>query len=96
VTVPGDKCPRIQAEFLAEQERELGPLLYRQEYQCEFMDAAETIFATALVERRRGALDRRGGDAGLRLSGGGAISPGYPELSAAPPVGRPLFVDAVD
>jgi hypothetical protein len=64
----------------------LGPLLDRQEYQCEFMDAAETIFATALVERRRGALDRRGGDAGLRLSGGGAI---YRQSRISRAFGRP-------
>jgi Terminase large subunit, T4likevirus-type, N-terminal len=50
-TIRADQCTRIPADLLAEQERELGPLLFRQEYQCEFMDAAETIFATALVER---------------------------------------------
>jgi Terminase large subunit, T4likevirus-type, N-terminal len=51
VSVPAHQCRRISAEFLDEQERELGPLLFRQEYLCEFMDAAETLFATALVER---------------------------------------------
>jgi hypothetical protein len=51
IEVPATGCPRIGADFLAEQERELGPLLYRQEYLCEFVDAAETLFATALVER---------------------------------------------
>jgi Terminase large subunit, T4likevirus-type, N-terminal len=50
-TIRADQCSRIPTDFLAEQERELGPLLFRQEYCCEFMDAAETIFATALVER---------------------------------------------
>jgi hypothetical protein len=51
VEVPAAACPRIGAEFLAEQERELGPLLFRQEFGCEFADSAETLFATALVER---------------------------------------------
>jgi hypothetical protein len=51
IEIPATECPRIPAEFLAEQERELGPLLYRQEYGCEFVDSAETLFATALVER---------------------------------------------
>jgi hypothetical protein len=51
VEIPATECPRISAEFLAEQERELGPLLYRQEYLCEFVDSAEALFATALVER---------------------------------------------
>lgn len=51
VLVPAGECPRISSEFLAEQERELGPLLYRQEYGCEFVDSAETLFGAALVER---------------------------------------------
>jgi hypothetical protein len=51
VSVPAAACSRISAEFLLEQERELGPLLFRQEFNCEFMDAAETVFATALIER---------------------------------------------
>jgi hypothetical protein len=51
VTVPAHECRRISPEFLAEQERGLGPLLFRQEFLCEFCDAAETLFATTLVER---------------------------------------------
>ena len=35
---------------MREQERELGPLLYRQEYGCEFVDDAEALFSSALVE----------------------------------------------
>jgi Terminase large subunit, T4likevirus-type, N-terminal len=50
VEIPAEKCPRIPAEFLREQERELGPLLYRQEYCCEFVDDAEALFASELVE----------------------------------------------
>jgi hypothetical protein len=50
IEIPATACRRIPAEFLAEQERELGPLLYRQEYLCEFVDSAETLFATAIVE----------------------------------------------
>jgi Terminase large subunit, T4likevirus-type, N-terminal len=50
VEVPAEDCPRIPAEFLAEQERELGPLLFRQEYRCEFVDSAETLFSSELVE----------------------------------------------
>jgi hypothetical protein len=49
--VPAPACPRISPEFLAEQERELGPLLYRQEFLCEFVDSAETLFSSELVER---------------------------------------------
>jgi Terminase large subunit, T4likevirus-type, N-terminal len=50
VEVSAERCPRIPAEFLREQERELGPLLYRQEYCCEFVDDAETLFASEIVE----------------------------------------------
>jgi hypothetical protein len=50
IEIPAEKCPRIPAEFLEEQERELGPLLFDQEYRCQFVDAAETLFASELVE----------------------------------------------
>ena len=50
VEVTAEQCPRIPGEFLAEQERELGPLLYRQEYCCEFVDDAEALFSSELVE----------------------------------------------
>ena len=55
IEISAEKCPRIPPEFLEEQQRELGPLLYRQEYACEFVDSAETLFSSALVER---AFDR--------------------------------------
>jgi hypothetical protein len=50
IEIPAERCPRIPADFLTEQERELGPLLYRQEYQCEFVDDAEALFASEMVE----------------------------------------------
>jgi Terminase large subunit, T4likevirus-type, N-terminal len=50
LSVTAEQCPRIPPEFLAEQERELGPLLYRQEYACEFVDDAETLFSSEIVE----------------------------------------------
>ena len=33
VEVPASKCPRLSKEFLAEELRELGPQMYRQEYE---------------------------------------------------------------
>jgi hypothetical protein len=48
--VTAEQCPRIPGEFLEEQRRELGPLLFRQEYNCEFVDDAETLFSTEIVE----------------------------------------------
>jgi Terminase large subunit, T4likevirus-type, N-terminal len=50
IEVTAEQCPRIPADFLREQERELGPLLFRQEYACEFVDDAEALFSTEIVE----------------------------------------------
>lgn len=50
IEIPAERCPRIPQDFLLEQERELGPLLFRQEYQCQFVDDAETLFSSAIVE----------------------------------------------
>ena len=44
------ECPRISSEFLEEEERTLGPLMFAQEYQCRFEDTAQSAFATALIE----------------------------------------------
>lgn len=40
VRVTAHDCPRITAEDLAEERRALGPLIYAQEYECEFLNAA--------------------------------------------------------
>ena len=45
-----EDCPRISKEFLADEERALGPFLYRQEYLCEFLDDESSIFPTALID----------------------------------------------
>ena len=44
-------CPRIPAAFLKEERRTLGEWWFRQEYGCEFMDAATQIFTRADVDR---------------------------------------------
>lgn len=44
VQVAADKCPRITADFLAEERRRLGELWYRQEYFCEFIDLMGSLF----------------------------------------------------
>jgi hypothetical protein len=49
VKVTADQCPRITREFLAEEERELGPRWYRQEYHCSFEDAVDSVFTHADV-----------------------------------------------
>lgn len=49
--VPATECPRITAEFLAEELRELGPLRYASEYDCQFVDTEESFFPSTLIER---------------------------------------------
>jgi hypothetical protein len=48
------ECSRIPAEFLEEERAVLGPLWFRQEFLCEFVDNGATMFDRELVE---GALD---------------------------------------
>ena len=51
VRVPASQCPRLTPEFLAEEKRELGLMMYRQEYELEFLDDAECMFSVELIER---------------------------------------------
>jgi hypothetical protein len=45
VCVPADRCPRISREFLAEEERSLGPRWFRQEYLCSWEDVVDAVFS---------------------------------------------------
>lgn len=47
------QCPRLASrpDFLAQEERDRGPLLYRQEYLCEFVSDGESVFASEIIER---------------------------------------------
>lgn len=46
-----EECPRISREFLDEERRALGALWYRQEYECEFVEAESQVFARDLIDR---------------------------------------------
>lgn len=48
--VKAEECPRIPAEFLAEEKRELPAAWYRQEYGCEFMDTSDQLFRLEDIE----------------------------------------------
>lgn len=48
--VPATDCPRISAEFLEEERRNLGDWWFRQEYLCEFMDAEKSAFRPEDIE----------------------------------------------
>lgn len=45
--ITASECPRISREFLAEEEKALGPRWFRQEYGCSFEDAVDSVFASS-------------------------------------------------
>lgn len=45
-------CPRIPEEFLKEERETRGERRYRQEYECEFQDAAGSVFDVSLMLTR--------------------------------------------
>jgi hypothetical protein len=45
VKVTAEQCPRIPADFLAEERRALGERWYRQEYLCSFEDTLDAVFS---------------------------------------------------
>ncbi len=49
-TVTADQCPRISAEFLAQEKRELGTHYFRQEYYAEFFARDDAVFDPALIK----------------------------------------------
>jgi len=50
IRVSADQCPRISAEFLAEERRELGEARFAEEYQLAFLDSNEAAFSTAIID----------------------------------------------
>ena len=42
--VPAERVPRIPPDFLAAEPRALGDAWYRQEYGCQFLASADTVF----------------------------------------------------
>jgi hypothetical protein len=45
VRVNAAQCPRISKEFLDEEMRRLGPTVFQQEYDLEFIDAADSMWS---------------------------------------------------
>lgn len=51
IELTAEQCPRISAEFLKSERAEIGETLYRQEYNCEFIDNNTSAFSSALIEQ---------------------------------------------
>lgn len=49
--ITAEQCPRISAAFLAEEKALKGEWFYLQEYFCRFMDAIDSAFRAADIER---------------------------------------------
>lgn len=49
--IPATECPRISAEFLAEERESMGPFWFEQEYMCKFHDAEGAAFREEDIER---------------------------------------------
>jgi hypothetical protein len=45
------ECPRISPEFLAEQRRMLGPAMFAQEHECEFVEGTGQLFSAESIDR---------------------------------------------
>jgi hypothetical protein len=50
IRIAARDCPRISAKFLAQERRELGPLLFSQEYENCFIDDQTSAFSSELIE----------------------------------------------
>jgi hypothetical protein len=51
ISVKATECPRIPKSFLEEERRKLGPMWFRQEYMCEFLDETVSLFPREVIER---------------------------------------------
>ncbi len=49
VVIPAAACPRITPEFLEDERRSLGEWWFRQEYNCDFVETIDQVFAYDLV-----------------------------------------------
>lgn len=51
IKVTASDCPRITPAFLAEERRSMPALWFDSEYNCEFVDTVDQVFATEDIER---------------------------------------------
>jgi phage terminase large subunit-like protein len=50
IKIVGRQCPRISGDFLEKQRRKLGPMLFSQEFEGEFIDAQSSAFSSEMIE----------------------------------------------
>jgi len=50
ISIKSTDCPRIDPEFLQQEREALGPMLFGQEYLCEFHDEVGAAFLTELLD----------------------------------------------
>jgi Terminase large subunit, T4likevirus-type, N-terminal len=50
IQVTAEQCPRLTPDFLEEEMIELGDRWYRQEYGCQFVEAAGQVFSDAAID----------------------------------------------
>jgi hypothetical protein len=49
ITAKVSECPRIDPAFLEQERRDLGDRAYRQEHECEFLDAIDQVFSMDVI-----------------------------------------------
>jgi hypothetical protein len=50
IKIIGRECPRIGAEFLDKMLQKLGPMMFAQEFEGEFIDAESSAFSSEMIE----------------------------------------------
>ena len=50
IKIIGRECPRIGAEFLDKMHQKLGPMMFAQEFEGEFIDAESSAFSSEMIE----------------------------------------------
>jgi hypothetical protein len=85
-TVTADQCPRISAEFLADERRALGEWRFKAEYECQFVDLGGLMFSTDDI-----AAIFTAGELGA-IGPGALYGPARPARIAIPRLPRPRSV----
>lgn len=49
IEVKASECPRISAEFLAEEKASMSALFYASEYECSFVDTTDQVFGYDMI-----------------------------------------------